>query len=221
MPKITIQEILPLNHDVRRIVTDKPHGYEFTPGQATLVSIDKDGLRDVKRPFTFTSLPEEDRLEFTIKVYPSHEGVTDALDDLKPGDRLQIGDAWGAITFKGRGTFIAGGAGVTPLLAILRDEMRKGGEGVERLIFSNKTRDDLFLVRELSEAAGGNLVLTLTGDEMEQAESGRIDKEFLTKHVDDFGQYFYVCGPPEMVESVVGALKELGAEDGRIVTEES
>lgn len=87
MHKITIQSVEVLNHNVRRFVTDKPEGYEFTPGQATLVSIDKDGLRDEKRPFTFTSLLYEDHHKFVIKIYFSHERVTDELDDLKPGDR--------------------------------------------------------------------------------------------------------------------------------------
>lgn len=48
-----------------------------------------------------------------------------------------------------------------------------------------------------------------------------MDKEFLKSTISDFSQYFYVCGPPEMVDNVVGALKELGAEDDKIVIETS
>ena len=221
MPKITIQSIEPLNHNVRRFVTDKPEGYEFTPGQATLVSIDQDGLREKQRPFTFTSLPEEDHLEFTIKVYPSHDGVTDELDDLKPGDRLIIEDAWGAIQFKGKGTFIAGGAGVTPMLAILRKQALEGNDSVEQIIFSNHSEKDLFLEKELRAVSDGKLLLTFTKEQVEGAEYGRINQLFLRKHVADFGQYFYVCGPPKMVESVKASLKELGAAPEKIITEES
>jgi predicted ferric reductase len=39
---------------------------------------------------------------------------------LKHGDELIIRDVWGAIEYKGEGVFIAGGAGVTPFIAILR-----------------------------------------------------------------------------------------------------
>ncbi|MFP4070119.1 MAG: FAD-binding oxidoreductase [Verrucomicrobiota bacterium] len=221
MAEISIRHIEPLNYNVRRIVTDKPEGYEFEPGQATMVSINKDGLRDEQRPFTFTSLPSEDHLEFTIKVYPSHEGVTDAIDDLKAGDRLLIEEPWGAITFRGKGVFIAGGAGVTPMLAILRDQARRHGGGVGQLIFSNKTKKDLFLRQELYGFSNGNLLLTFTEEKVEGAEHGRVDEDFLRKHVADFDQYFYVCGPPEMVEDVESALKALGADEGKIVTEES
>ncbi|WP_370104828.1 hypothetical protein [Winogradskyella sp.] len=79
--KISIQHIEHINHNVLRIVTDKPENYSFSPGQATELSIAKADWSDKKRPFTFTSLPEDDTLEFTIKVYPSHNGVTEQLED--------------------------------------------------------------------------------------------------------------------------------------------
>ena len=221
MKKIRIHSIQSLNHNVRRLVTDKPDGYDFKPGQATLVAVDKEGLRDEKRPFTFTSLPSEDHLEFTIKIYPSHEGVTDAIDDLQEGDHLLIEDPWGAITFTGKGTFIAGGAGLTPMLAILKDQADKKVDAVEGLIFSNKKRKDLFLKENLEAYTNGRLLLTFTEETVNGAESGRVDKDFLKKHVQDFDQYFYVCGPPEMVDSVASNLEELGADPGKIVTEES
>lgn len=221
MPKVTIHHVEALNHNVRQFRVDKPEGYEFTPGQATLVSIDKDGLRDEKRPFTFTSLPEADHLEFTIKIYPSHEGVTDELDDLKPGDKLIIEDAWGAIQFKGKGTFIAGGAGVTPMLAILRNQALKQSDAVEQIIFSNKTKKDLFLEKELRAASDDNLLLTFTEEKVDGAEYGRVNETFLREHLQSVDQYFYVCGPPEMVDSVEALLRKQGADADKIVTEES
>ena len=221
MATVTIHHIEALNHNVRQFRIEKPEGYEFTPGQATLVSIDKDGLRDEKRPFTFTSLPDADHLELTIKIYPSHEGVTDELDDLKSGDKLIIEDAWGAIQFKGKGTFIAGGAGVTPMLAILRDQAFKQSDAVEQIIFSNKTKKDLFMEKELRAVSDDNLLLTFTQENVDGAEHGRINETFLREHIKDFDQYFYVCGPPGMVESVETLLKKLGANADKIITEDS
>ncbi|MBC2602232.1 FAD-binding oxidoreductase [Puniceicoccus vermicola] len=221
MPTVEIQSIQSLNYNVRQFRTEKPDGYEFTPGQATLVAIDREGLREEKRPFTFTSLPDDDFLEFTIKTYPSHEGVTDKLKELNRGEHLILEDPWGAIQFKGKGTFIAGGAGVTPMLAILRNEASKGSDAVSRLIFSNKKEKDLFLEEELKTVSEGRLLLTFTDQEVDEAEYGRVDEGFLRKHVSDFNQYFYVCGPPEMVESVEEDLEKLGADPDKIVTEES
>jgi hypothetical protein len=48
-------------------------------GQATDVSINTPNLKKTKRPFTFTSLNDNDYLEFIIKIYDSNDGVTREL----------------------------------------------------------------------------------------------------------------------------------------------
>lgn len=219
--KVIIHSILPLNHNVRCFRTEKPKDYSFQAGQATLVSIDKEGLREEKRPFTFSSLPEEDTLEFTIKIYPSHEGVTDSMDELQPGDSLILEDAWGAITYQGPGTFIAGGAGITPFLAILRSQAEENQPAAKKLLFSNQSLHDLFLVRELDHLSRGNLDLVFTQEDSSRYPKQRIDKEYLQENIEDFNQPFYVCGPPDMVEAIESILKELGADSEKIVVEES
>ena len=65
---VKIESIDKITHDVIRIVTTKPFGYKFIPGQATDVSINKEGWEEKKKPFTFTNLPDENHLEFTIGV---------------------------------------------------------------------------------------------------------------------------------------------------------
>lgn len=220
MSKIKILKLESLNHNVRHLVTEKPEGYSFKPGQATLVSIDKENQRENKRPFTFTSLPEEDHLEFVIKIYPSHEGVTDEIDDLKEGDHLIIEDPWGAIEFKGKGTFIAGGAGVTPFVAILKDQARRQSEAVNQFIFSNKTKQDLFLSDEIKTWTGDNLLLTFTDEDVQGFAHDRVDKDFLEQRIEDQNQYFYICGPSEMVKDVAADLEELGVAEHNIVTED-
>jgi len=107
-------------HDVLHIKASKPDGYSFTPGQATEVAINKEHWDKENRPFTFTGLPEDNYLEFHTKTYPSHNGVTGELLNLKPGDELIIHDVWGAINYKGPGIFIADGAGITPFISIFR-----------------------------------------------------------------------------------------------------
>src|SRR5262245_37404075 len=117
---VRILSVHDVTHNVRSYKFEKPAGYKFEPGQATEVAINKKGWKEEKRPFTFTSLNERPYLEFTIKSYTDHPGVTNELHSLKPGDELLIHDVWGAIAYKGEGYFIAGGAGITPFIAILR-----------------------------------------------------------------------------------------------------
>ena len=220
---LKVRHIREVTHDVRRIRLDKPDGYSFTPGQATEVAVDRDGWRGEKRPFTFTSLESDPSLEFVIKIYRDHEGVTDQIGKLSEGDALVLGDPWGTIEYKGEGTFLAGGAGVTPFIAILRDLHRKGEIGNNRLIFSNKTERDIILKREFEEILGDQFVNVITDEEPSGNHlflDGHIDKSFLKKHIDDFDQAFYVCGPDKFNEEIMAALKELGADPDELVFEE-
>jgi ferredoxin-NADP reductase len=217
---VEILDVSEITHDVRQFKVEKPEGYEFSPGQATEVAIDRDGWRDEKRPFTFTSLTSVPELEFVIKIYSDHDGVTEELNGLSTGDRLLIGDAWGAIKYQGPGYFIAGGAGVTPFIAILRDLRAKGSLEGHTLIFSNKTEDDIILRSEFESADGLTHLFTVTDQPDSPLNRGKIDKHFLQKHVSHFGKEFYVCGPPLMVQDISQALEDLGAKSNNIVFEE-
>ena len=59
---VRILNIQQVTHDVKCFRLEKPDGYHFSPGQATDVSINKSGLEEELRPFTFTSLNQEPRI---------------------------------------------------------------------------------------------------------------------------------------------------------------
>lgn len=220
---LEIKAIADVTHDVKRIRLEKPDGYQFTPGQATEVAIDRSGWRDEKRPFTFTSLNSDPWLEFIIKIYPEHEGVTEQIGKLKEGDHLIIDDPWGAIEYKGEGTFIAGGAGVTPFIAIFRDLKNKGKIANNRLIFSNKTERDVILQDEFEALLGEQFISVITR-EKPQGNSlfldGHIDKDFLAQHMNGRDAGFYVCGPEGFNDAITEALKSLGVDADSLVLEE-
>lgn len=211
-----------VTHDVKRLTFAKPDGYSYEPGQATEVSIDKDNWRDEKRPFTFTSLTEDEHLEFIIKIYPDHDGVTEQIGKLNKGDKLIIDDSWGTIQYTGEGVFLAGGAGVTPFIAIFRDLHKKGNIGNNTLIFSNSTDKDVILEDEFVEMLGDQFISVITDDPTDDHTflDGYINKEFLDSKIDDFSQSFYVCGPEPFNDSMMNYLKELGANPDALVFEE-
>src|SRR5437016_5527193 len=115
-----------ITHDVKHFEVEKPAGYTFIPGQATDVSINMPGWKNELRPFTFTGLNEWNYLEFMIKIYTDHNGVTNTLGKVNEGGELILHDVFGAIQYKGKGVFIAGGAGITPFMAIFRSLYLKG-----------------------------------------------------------------------------------------------
>lgn len=208
-----------VTHDVKRIRLEKPEGYIFIPGQATEIAVNQEEWKNEKRPFTFTALNEKNYLEFTIKIYDDHKGVTHQIGQLKEGDTLIIHDVWGAIHYNGEGTFIAGGAGVTPFIAILRQLNVDGKIGNNKLLFSNKTQKDIILKDEFEKILGDNFINTLTDEKTAQYDNQFIDKDYLKAKISDFSQKFYICGPPPMIDAVKKSLVELGATDSVITIE--
>lgn len=208
-----------VTHNVRRFRLEKPAGYNFIPGQATELSINIDGWRDETRPFTFTCLNDDDYLEFTIKTYTDHDGVTNQLSKVKEGDELIIRDVWGAIEYKGAGYFIAGGAGITPFLAILRQLNKDGAIGDNRLIFSNKTDKDIILSDELKSMLGANAHFIITDQKDSMYDQRHINAEFLKAEIKEFSKHFYICGPDAMVTELSGILGQLGADSDSVVFE--
>lgn len=217
---LKVKSVTHVTHNVLRIVMAKPPEYSFESGQATDVSINKTGWQDELRPFTFTCLPEDDHLEFTIKIYPSHKGVTNELLKLKKGDELIIRDSWGAINYKGEGTFIAGGAGVTPFISILRNLHSQNKMGDNKLIFANDKEEDIINKEEFGNILGDNFVNILSREEMDKYEHGYITEDFLKSKVSDFTKYFYICGPPPMVDAVKKILGNLNVDPKSIIEEE-
>jgi len=217
--KVKILTTKQVTHDVISFITEKPSGYSFKPGQATMVAIDKEGWRDKKRPFTFTSLNQDPHLEFIIKIYTDHDGVTNELGKTGFGDFLLIEDAWGAITYKGPGVFLAGGAGVTPFISIFRYLRKEEKLTGHKLLFGNKAEKDIILQDEFEEMLGENFVNILSEEKKEEYAHGLMDRDFLEKHIDRTDQHFYVCGPKPFNELVLGELKEMGADPDELVFE--
>jgi len=216
---IKIRSITQVTHDVKCFRTGKPPGFHFTSGQATDVAINQPGYEDQVRPFTFTCLDDDNYLEFTIKRYKERHGVTDRLHQLQPGDELVIGDAWGAIEYKGPGYFIAGGAGITPFISILRKLHKEKQLHGNTLFFSNKTAADIIYEQEISTMLGEQAVYLLTRETKPGYRSGHIDQQFILENIHDFNRQFYVCGPDKMVQDMVAALGEAGAATSALVFE--
>ncbi len=199
-----------ITHDVKFIRVEKPVGYSYKPGQATDVSINREGMKDELRAFTFTSLTDASYLEFIIKRYPSHKGVTDAIHQLVPHDELILHEVFGDISYRGKGLFIAGGAGVTPFISIFRDLNRKNELPGNKLIFANRTSHDIILANELENMLGNNLINILSDERIPSYQYGFIEEELLKKHISGSDTKIYLCGPPAMMESVLKQLKAIG-----------
>lgn len=208
-----------ITHDVKRFLVEKPAGYTFVPGQATDVSINLPEWRDQLRPFTFTGLNNREDLEFMIKIYTDHPGVTNMLGRVNDGDELILHDVFGAIQYKEPGVFIAAGSGITPFISIFRDLFRTKKLRGNRLIYSNKTSGDVIMGEELRNMLKDDFINVYTRENVIGFLDRRIDRNFLIDNINDFGQYFYICGPDKFVNDLKEILVNLGADIESLVIE--
>lgn len=216
---VRIQSIKYLTHDVLQIVAEKPVGLHYKAGQAVDISINKEGWEKELRPFTFTSLPEDNFVEFTIKTYPNHKGVTNELRSLKVGDEIIIHEVFGDIEYKGPGIFMAGGAGVTPFIAIFKQLEKENKIKNNKLIFANKKKEDIILENRFNTLLGKNFINVLSEENLSGYENGYVNEMLLKKHTEDVNTLYYLCGPEPMMQVVERHLSSLGVSDTSIVKE--
>lgn len=206
-------------HDVVHLKLEKPSGIIYKPGQAVDIALSKPEWENELRAFTFTSLPSKDYLEFFIKTYPERKSVTAQIRELKPGDELLVGDVFGDINYKGEGIFIAGGAGITPFIAILRHLQSQNKIGGNKLIFANKTKADIIEHDYFKELLGNNFINVLSEEEHDGYEHGFITKRLIENHLFD-NSYIYLCGPPPMMDAIAEHLILLEVDEDRIIREQ-
>jgi len=210
-----------VTHDVKRFILTRPRNFDYEPGQGVKIVINEPQWRgEESRPFTPTSFRDDKIMEFIIKRYANHPGVTDRLHSLGVGAKLLLSEAFGTITYKGPGVFIAAGAGITPFIAITRQLARQGKPDSNSLIYSNKTPADVICEKELRHYFGSRCILTCTRQSAAGYENRRITAAFLKEKIQDYSQRFYVCGPDSFVAEIKSNLIESGARPGSVVFEE-
>lgn len=216
---VKISSIEQATHDVLTIVTNKPEGFMYIPGQAVGISIDKPIWNEQRRPFTFTSIPSDDYLEFTIKTYPEHKGMTNEMLDLKEEDNLILHEVFGNIQYREEGVFIAGGAGITPFISIIRELHDSGIIGNNKLIFANKTHNDIIYEKEFTKYLGDQFINILSDEDYKFYDYGIINAEYLMDHCDIKNVPIYLCGPPAMMEHIELELYNLKVNSQHIIKE--
>src|SRR3954449_9395929 len=101
-----------------------------------------------------------DELEFMIKIYP--DGRFSGLlqnGTIKAGDTLSVTGPYGVFTLREssprRLVFIGGGAGMAPILCLLRSMTEAGVERPATFYYGARTATDLFHLEEIAAMGGG------------------------------------------------------------------
>jgi propane monooxygenase reductase subunit len=217
-----------VTHDMRHLIVRliEPASIKFFPGQ--YVDFHVPGTEET-RSFSMANISslESGQLEFVIKVYPN--GLfSEFLDtEVKPGDRLDITGPFGVFTLRDAPdsdlVFVGGGAGMAPILALLRSMASRGIQRKATYYYGARRRRDLCFEEELRQLermlpsfryvpalsepgddAGWDGEVGLITDVLRRAENNLARADA------------YVCGPPPMVEAALELLPRLGVAEKRV-----
>ncbi|MBW7868053.1 MAG: flavodoxin reductase [Brumimicrobium sp.] len=218
---IKVLSIRYTTRDVINILTEKPIGIDFLAGQAANISIHKTGWEHEIRTYAITSTPEDDHFEFNIKIYQEQNGMgfLNQITQLQVGDEFLFHSICGTVTYQGEGVFIAGGAGITPFISMLRSIQKQGKIGNNHLIYANRTQADIIEEDTLQSILGKQYIGILSEEKRDGYEFGFISKELIERLLTDNSQYFYLCGPLPMTNMIEKYLEELGVSEEQIVIE--
>lgn len=160
------------------------------------------------------------------------------LDSLKIGDSILMKGPKGHLDYQGRGTFtikhkgeittyhkkklgmVAGGTGITPMLAIIRAILKDPKDTTELwLLFGNQTEEDILLRKELESIPSSRLHLYYTLDRPPKGWKqgvGFVTEDMCRRYLPPAGEdtMIFMCGPPLMMDSIQAHLKNLGMKEG-------
>lgn len=247
VPLIEREEI---SHDTRRfrfgLPSDK-HVLGLPIGQHIHLTIRLDDS-PVIRPYTpVTSDDDKGYFDLVIKVYfkgvhprfPDGGKMSQYLNDMKIGDKIQVRGPSGLLEYHGKGTFaikpdkklppkkrtvkrvsmVAGGTGIAPMLQVIRDVLKKSDVDKTQvaLLFANQTEEDILLRNELEELAKKHpdqfkvwYTLDRPADGWKYS-SGFVNKDMIKEHLHEPSDdtLILLCGPPPMIKFVNTQLDEL------------
>ena len=235
-PVKEVMTATPSTRVVRLDLAGRPFAYEA--GQAAMIGV---ADRAERVPYSIASAPAETArsgtIDFLIKVEPSGRWGHQ-FDRIATGMDIAVDGPFGTFVLppavrEGHFLFIAGGTGIAPIRAMIRQLLLTGWSGSMKLLYSAKTADDFAYLPELGDIAAGNalelrLYVTRAADEVtasrapafSKTERGRLRLAHLAPLVDSPATLCFVCGPETMVADVPLMLEQLGVDRARIRVEE-
>lgn len=221
----TVESILDLTHDISLVRLDiaEDSGLRFHPGQYVDITIP--GTEE-HRSFSMANTSVADgKLEFIIKRYPGGKFSSLLEGTLSPGDPLRVSGPYGTFTLRVSSdrklVFVGGGAGMSPILSLLRQMVESGNEREAVYYYGARTEQDLFHLDEMAELAKAlpkfRFVPCLSEHAGEDWPGDGAEGEvgLVTAVLERCEQKLsdcdvYLCGPPPMIDAALPLLENLG-----------
>jgi propane monooxygenase reductase subunit len=213
----SVEAVEALTADIYFLRLKPSEPLEYKAGQYVDITIPGTELH---RSFSMASTGP-DSLEFMIKHYEGGK-FSGLLKDgsIKPGDALDVTGPYGVFTLRPssprRLLFIGGGAGMAPILSLLRHMKATESPREGSYYYGARTEADLFALEELAEMTCPFVPALSEDSNGWKGESGLIT-DVVDRLEGDIAEVdAYVCGPPPMVEATIALLERKGVPEAHI-----
>jgi len=201
---------------------DGHKGLRYEAGQFVWLNVGHSVFSMKENPFSICSAPAEGTdVSFMIKELGD---FTDTIGQIKLGTRAYLDGPYGSLSVDGRSepgiALIAGGVGLAPLLGILRQLRETNDPREVKLIYGNRTEEQIAYRDELDEFNVTYVVSEPAPDWL--GETGYIDPALMDRvfKPQDYEDWVFVmCGPAIMMEIAEDHLAANGTPAYRILSE--
>jgi ferredoxin-NADP reductase len=203
--KVKVMSVDEDQAEFRRIIVVRPSSLNLIAGKQVMVSINKPGLEEMKKPVPFASPPNDYYMEFVFKELYKRDKFNENLCKLKAGEEIIVGEIVGGFEYKSKGVFVVSGIGIVPAMSLFRQLKQAGDLEGNYLIYYGKTNEEMLFERELRHLFGRNSVFLVSRNSGIGYETRKLDEDLIRDKIPDLRKQFYIFGP----ESFTRTTKEL------------
>jgi ferredoxin-NADP reductase len=228
----TIREVIDETPRVRSLVLDVPDWPGHRAGQHVDVRLTAEDGYQAQRSYSIASAPDDSHVTLTVEMLPEGEVSSYLAGEARAGDTFEMrGPIGGYFVWTPALSdplyLIAGGSGIVPLMAMLRQRAMADNKAPAALLFSSRTQADIIYRQELDRLAGQGDGFRLVHALTRAAPAGwrgptrRIDRALLAESgfAPAENPRIFICGPTPLVEAAARGLRDLGHAPQRIKTE--
>jgi ferredoxin-NADP reductase len=214
---------------VRTIGLSVPDWPSHLAGQHLDIRLTAEDGYSAERSYSIASAPGEP-LAITVERLADGEVSPYLTEELRAGDELELRGpiggyfVWDA-SVGGPLLLVAGGSGIVPLRAMLRERQRSGSQVPVHLLYSSRTLDDIIYHEELDSYGRDGVTVTHALTRAQPpgwtGHAGRVTPSLLGEVAWPAAQepIAFVCGPTSFVEAIAEGLVGLGYPPGKVKTE--
>ncbi len=208
-------------HSTLEVVFEKPLGFHYIAGQYLewMLPHSKADARGIRRYFTIASAPTEDVLRVALKIPEKASTYKQYVSNLKAGAVVIASQLAGDFVLPKdvhkKLAMVAGGIGVTPFRSHLQYLVDTNDARDVVLFYGSNTTPEVAYGEVFARAGQKIKLRTIYILAKEPAsieyESGYFSTDIVKRQAPDYlERYWYVSGPPVMVDVAVKTLRGLG-----------